>query len=108
MKVDSTQSSSVSKSQTRGTSEVNSPKKNRASVGAKAVEQTQNDDVKTEISSRSRDFARVKNLAQEAPDVREDRVASLKQRIAEGKYQVDHGAVADRLVDDHLKMSGMG
>lgn len=60
-----------------------------------------------EISSKSKDFAKAKSIASGAPDVREDKVADLKRRIAEGSYKVDTDAVADRMVDDHLKMSGI-
>ena len=58
----------------------------------------------TTISPQSREFAQAKVAAAEAPDVREDRIAELKKRIDENNYDVDSKAVADRLVDDHLKM----
>jgi flagellar biosynthesis anti-sigma factor FlgM len=38
--------------------------------------------------------------------VREEKIAALKARIAEGKYKVDADKVADRMVDDHLQMTG--
>ncbi len=63
---------------------------------------------KTEISSKSKEFAQAKALASETPDVREDRVADLKRKIADGTYKIDGESIADRLVDDHLRMSGIG
>jgi negative regulator of flagellin synthesis FlgM len=63
--------------------------------------------VKTEISSRAHDLAHAKSVATNAPDTREAKIAELKARIAEGRYKVDNEAIADRMVDDHLKMSGM-
>jgi len=63
---------------------------------------------KAEISSKSKEFAQARASAASAPDVREDRVAELKQRIAEGSYKIDGESIADRLVDDHLRMSGIG
>lgn len=64
--------------------------------------------VNTEISAKSRDFSRAKSIASNSPDVREDRVADLKKRIADGSYSVNPDAVADRMVDEHLRMSGIG
>lgn len=58
---------------------------------------------KTEISPRAREFAQAKDVASKAPDVREDRVEELKQRIAEGKYNIDSKSIAERMVDEHMK-----
>lgn len=60
-----------------------------------------------EISSKGKEFARAREIAAKSPDVREEKIAELRRRIAEGKYSVDNKAVADRLVDEHIKMSGM-
>ncbi|MEN9724022.1 MAG: hypothetical protein RJB38_2008 [Pseudomonadota bacterium] len=62
---------------------------------------------KAEISSKAKDLAKAKEVAGQAPDVREDKIAELKARIAAGKYEVNAQAVADRLVDEHLS-SGIG
>lgn len=62
--------------------------------------------VKAEISTQAKDMAKAKQLAMEAPDVRENKIAELRERIAAGKYQVDSKAVADKLVDDHMSMPG--
>jgi negative regulator of flagellin synthesis FlgM len=61
-------------------------------------------DANTEISAKSKEFAHAKSVAAAAPDVREDRVNELKRKIADGHYHVDNQAVADRLVEDHLRM----
>jgi negative regulator of flagellin synthesis FlgM len=63
---------------------------------------------KAQISTKGKEFARAKEVATSAPDVREERIAELKRRIAAGKYQVDANAVADRMVDEHLKTAGPG
>ncbi|MEO5971228.1 MAG: flagellar biosynthesis anti-sigma factor FlgM [Bdellovibrionia bacterium] len=63
-----------------------------------------NSDVKADISSKSKDFANAKAVANNAPDVRADKIAELKRRIADKSYKVDSAAVADKLVDDHLRM----
>ncbi|MFZ9594994.1 MAG: flagellar biosynthesis anti-sigma factor FlgM [Bdellovibrionia bacterium] len=61
-------------------------------------------DVKSEISAKSKEFGKAKEVATSAPEIREDKVAELKKRIAEKSYQVDSNAIADRLVDDHLRL----
>ncbi|OFZ20156.1 MAG: flagellar biosynthesis anti-sigma factor FlgM [Bdellovibrionales bacterium GWB1_55_8] len=63
--------------------------------------------VNAEISSRGRELARAKSVAESAPDIREGKIAELKQRIAAGKYNVSPEAISDRLVDEHLSTSGL-
>lgn len=55
------------------------------------------------ISAKGKEFARAKAIATDTPDVREEKIAELKKRIAAGRYKVDSDAVADRMVDDHMK-----
>lgn len=63
---------------------------------------------KLNISEKGREFAKVKAAAQEAPEVREEKIAALRKKMAEGTYKVNSDEVADRMVDEHLKMSGLG
>lgn len=65
-----------------------------------------NGSANAEISSRAKDMAAAKQAANEAPDVREAKIAALREQIANKKYNVSADAIADRLVDDHLKMGG--
>jgi negative regulator of flagellin synthesis FlgM len=64
-------------------------------------------DSRPEISGKARERATAKKVASETPDVREAKIAELKERIAAGHYKVDPKAVADRMVDEHLS-SGIG
>jgi len=57
-----------------------------------------------EISERAKEMSLAKQVAQSAPEIREDRVAKLKEQIAQGKYQVNPEAIADRMIDEHLGM----
>ena len=106
MRVDQTRTSQAGASQAGEASEAK--KSGRAQLiekGKKAQaekSEASRSDAKAEISAKAKDFAKAKAVAADAPDVREDRVAELKKRISEGKYQVDAQAVADRMVDDHL------
>jgi flagellar biosynthesis anti-sigma factor FlgM len=72
--------------------------------GAAASSRT--DSVNAEISTKARDMAKAKQVANEAPDTREARIAELRERIQNNKYNVSAEAIADRLVDDHLGMTG--
>ena len=60
---------------------------------------------KVQLSSRAQDMKRIKELAQNAPDVDEAKVARLQKMIDEGKYKVDSEAIADKMVDEHLMFS---
>jgi negative regulator of flagellin synthesis FlgM len=61
---------------------------------------------KADISSRAKEFSKAKEVAAATPDVREEKVAELKRRIAAGTYSVDAQAVADKMVNEHLKAGG--
>lgn len=59
--------------------------------------------VHASISSKAREASRAREIARAAPDIREERIAELKKRIAQGGYHVDADAIADRLVNEHLR-----
>ena len=61
---------------------------------------------KSEISSRAKDMAKAKQVASEAPDVREAKIAALKEQIKNKTYNVSADAIADKLVDDHIRLAG--
>ena len=73
------------------------------SSNAKAVEKNWN----VELSAKAREIsearAKAMDIARNTPDVREDRVAEIKKRIADGTYQVDAGAVADGKLREAIK-----
>ena len=54
---------------------------------------------KLEISQTGKDIAVAKKAIAEAPDVREDRVESIKRQMAEGTYSVSLEDVADKMLD---------
>jgi len=74
------------------------------STSAKQVDTTS---AKTEISGKAKEFAKAKDVASNTPDVRDQRIADLKARIASGKYEVNAQAIADKMVDEHIA-SGIG
>ena len=56
------------------------------------------------LSSRAQDMARAKELATPSNDIDEAKVARLQKMIDEGKYKVDADAIAERLLDEQMKM----
>jgi len=59
---------------------------------------------RVDLSSRSQERARVKELATPNDGIDEAKVARLQKLIDAGKYKVDAEAIADRLVEEHSKM----
>ena len=59
-----------------------------------------------EISSKAREMATAKQIASDTSDVREAKIAELREKIQSKKYNVSAEAIADRMVDDHLSMKG--
>lgn len=56
-----------------------------------------------EISERAQLMKQAMDIAKNTPDIRKDKIESLKKSIKEGTYQVENSLIADRLVDEHLR-----
>jgi flagellar biosynthesis anti-sigma factor FlgM len=54
------------------------------------------------LSQASKEAQQIKEIIASEPDIREDKVAVLKEKIESGKYRIDHNRVADKLVDTFL------
>jgi flagellar biosynthesis anti-sigma factor FlgM len=54
------------------------------------------------LSQASKEAQQIKEIILSEPDIREDNVAVLKEKIESGRYKVDHNRVADKLVDAFL------
>ncbi len=52
-----------------------------------------------EVSARARELHAAVAAAEQAPDVRTERVADARQRLADGRYQIDPEQIASRLLD---------
>lgn len=52
---------------------------------------------KLEISQFGKDYQIAKQTVAAAPDIREDKVASIKERIASGEYNVSADELAQKL-----------
>ena len=52
------------------------------------------------LSSRAKDIQKANEIAKSAPDVRVDKVASIKSRIADGSFHVDSRDLAEKILKD--------
>ena len=57
-----------------------------------------------QISSMGKDIQTAKTAVANSPDVREELVASLKERIKNGTYEVNGGDFADKLLEAYQGM----
>lgn len=84
-------------------------KTSESTAGAKSAKSGKADSSlktdKVEVSSRGKEAATAKAEAGSAPDVREDKVADIRRRIASGQYKVDEEAVAGKMLDEHIRDS---
>ncbi len=58
-----------------------------------------------EISQTGKDYQIAKNALSQTPDVREAKINEIKQRMAEGTYQVTMEEVAEKLVGEYFDES---
>ena len=54
------------------------------------------------LSQKARDIEKIQEILRNTPDVREDRVALLKEKIASGEYTVNGKDVADQMLREFL------
>jgi negative regulator of flagellin synthesis FlgM len=104
MKVDTTANPGVQGSRAEGLNKSEQTSKSdrpqRASPTAKEAGTTAS--AQSEISSRGKDFAKAHAVASSASDIRADKIAELKKRIAGGEYKIDSEAVADKMIKEHM------
>lgn len=56
---------------------------------------------KVEISSFAKELQSAKQMVNAAPDVREEKVAEIKDKLAKGTYNVDSETFADKMLDKY-------
>ncbi len=59
-------------------------------------------DTSDNLSQALKEAQKIEEIILSEPDVREDKVAALKEKIESGTYKIDHKRVADKLVDAFL------
>ncbi len=72
------------------------------SVKAAAKAKTANFSDKLEISEMGKGYQIAKQAVTRTPDVREEKVRDIKERIEAGTYNVSIQDVVDKLVDQYL------
>lgn len=57
---------------------------------------------RVEISKKASDLNKISDIIQKTPDVREEKVAFLKEKIASGSYSVSVQEIADKMLREFL------
>lgn len=57
---------------------------------------------KVSLSSTARDFQKIEKAIDELPDVREEKVQTLKAQIEAGTYEVNAEKIAEKMVSESL------
>lgn len=82
----------VSQIQQKAQSAETEGEKGRANVGGDSVELSQN----------ARDLQKAQQALQELPDIRQDKVAALKQQIENGTYDIRADKIAANMIKESL------
>jgi negative regulator of flagellin synthesis FlgM len=53
---------------------------------------------RVELSARSREMQKIREILQTTPEVRAEKVSALKKMIEEGKYEVKSEDIADKMI----------
>ena len=75
--------------------------KSRVEGGIKSKLKESRQDI-VRISPKAYDIHKIKDLVHTAPDIRKEKVALLKKKIASGEYKVDARKVADKMIREFL------
>lgn len=57
---------------------------------------------RVDLSARAKDIRQVKQLLEQVPEVREDKVQELKRQIDSGSYVVQVDKIAEKMVEESL------
>ncbi|MBC7384625.1 MAG: flagellar biosynthesis anti-sigma factor FlgM [Cryobacterium sp.] len=103
MRVNPSVSGNVQGTQTEGLkkSEATAKPDRARQVEQMAKNQADAEPAGAEISAKGKDFAKAHAVASAVSDIREDKIAELKKRIASGDYQIDNDAIADKMIGEH-------
>jgi len=57
------------------------------------------------LSPRAAEVQRLKKLANDVPDVRQEKIDAIKKQIEAGTYNVSTRSVAESIIDLHIEMN---
>jgi negative regulator of flagellin synthesis FlgM len=94
----------ISKQLPNSTQNVMEVKKEKQLSDQQQVEEKAQSDQDTivNLSQTLKETQLIKEIISSEPDIREDKVSELKEKIESGKYTIDNDAVADKLVDSFI------
>jgi negative regulator of flagellin synthesis FlgM len=72
-----------------------SPKQTSASLAASGSSET---DDRTTLNSSGNSIQRLTTQAMQSPEIRQDKVDSIRQAVDSGQYQVDPAKIADAMI----------
>jgi negative regulator of flagellin synthesis FlgM len=76
---------------------------NQAQKGESAEQQSD----KVELSSKAQELNRITKAVEESSDVRAERVAELKAKVAQGEYKPDSRETAANMLREDMNMFGI-
>jgi negative regulator of flagellin synthesis FlgM len=102
--IDSTSSRSIFLPNKRESGKIGSAGLQRNSdVRKEELEAFSKSDSKVDIPDAIKDFSRIKKVADAAPAIdNSEKIARLKSQIAAGTYNVDAGAIADKIMEQEF------
>jgi negative regulator of flagellin synthesis FlgM len=80
----------------------------KAENGQQSVKTQEHQLDRVELSTRKGEIEKLDKAVNALPDVRSERVAALKQQIADGSYQVDPMDVAAKMLQSWQSMNEAG
>ena len=67
------------------------------------LDQISERDAKVSIPEAVKDFGRIKKVADLTPNVdQSDKIMSLREKIKEGRYEIDYDALADKILSQEF------
>lgn len=77
---------------------------NESSVGSdKQKDQAVSGEDNVELSQAAGELKRARKALEEIPDVRQEKIADIKNRIENGTYEIKSDQIADSMVKESLK-----
>lgn len=70
--------------------------------GEEKVQDQTGQDAIVNLSPALKEAQTIKEVISSEPDIREDKVAEIRERIESGEYNIDNDAVADKMVNAFL------
>ena len=68
----------------------------------KSPEKVSGEGDKVQLSPGAREFQRIKDALETAPDVRESKVAGISESIEKGSYKADSSKIAESIINESI------